>query len=391
MSKRICVLGSNSGRNAGDAAILSSIIYNLSRIRPGTEFEVPVPRKSDLYSRYDRSVARAVPMMPWNFSLRLLGIPTLLSILRSDIVLITDGIIFDVKLFNPLFNFLIFLVLLVPFAKLFRKKVVCLLVGVGPLETRCGRKFAGFVCNLCDDILVREQDSADLLKSVGVDGGKIMVYADAAFVDIAAPAERVRAILAENDLADCTNMVGLNVNSYLGRWLDDKDGGIDEVRLANELADGMDRIINNLKCKVVFVLTQVMDINFAEKVISRMKERAGVVVLSNERYSSEELMGVLGSMRLFIGMRLHSLILASAMDVPCIGLAYAPKVRHFMSLLGMDEFKLELSGLTGAVLAEKVMDMTRCESEIRPRFKDRTRELRQLARQGFECFCDKYL
>ena len=113
---------------------------------------------------------------------------------------------------------------------------------------------------------VREQDSADLLKSVGVDGNKIMVYADAAFADIAASPERVRAILAENDLADCTNMVGLNVNSYLDRWLDDKDGGIDEVRLANELADGMDRIMNNLKCKVVFVLTQVMDINFAEKV-----------------------------------------------------------------------------------------------------------------------------
>ena len=60
---RICVLGSNSGRNAGDAAILSSIIRNLAALRPETVFEVPVPRKRDLYRRFSRANTRAVPMM----------------------------------------------------------------------------------------------------------------------------------------------------------------------------------------------------------------------------------------------------------------------------------------------------------------------------------------
>ncbi len=390
MSKRICIIGSNSGRNAGDAALLSSIIRNILRLRPGTNFEVPVPRKRDLYKRYSKDIARAVPMMPWNLSLRLLGVPTFLSILRSDIILITDGIIFDVRLFNPLFNFLIQLVFIVPFAKMFGKKVVGLLVGIGPLHTRAGRMLTRFVGNLCDDIFVREQDSAALLREVGVDAGKISIYADAAFVNVPVPEERVKQILAENSIAEDERPVGMNVNVYLRNWLVGR-GGVDEDKFAVEIADGVDRIISGLNCRVVFVLTQIMDIDFAEKVLVKIKNRDKVVVIGNDRYSSEELMGVMAKMRLFAGMRLHSLILASAMNTPCIGLAYAPKVRHYIKLLGMDELKLEMAGLTGEALAAKVLDIAKRDAEIRPRFTRRIDELKKLANDGFEAFCGKYL
>ncbi|MFO7869810.1 MAG: polysaccharide pyruvyl transferase family protein [Kiritimatiellia bacterium] len=390
-SKRLCVLGSNSGRNAGDSAILSSIVGNISELRPGTRFEVPVPSKKNLYSRFSGKNVRAVGMMPWYLSLRFLGLPTVFSIMRSDVVLITDGIIFDVRLFNPLFNFLIQLVFLVPLARLFRRKVVCLLVGVGPLDTRAGRAFASFVCRRCDDIYVRESHSRKLLEMTGVPCDRIREYADAAFACVSAGPERGRQILKETGLRESEELIGINVNTYIDRWLGKNRGSMGRRQFSSELAAGIDAIIERTGSKVCFVLTQVMDIQVAETVRAKSAHSEDIAVLSNRDYSPEEMMSAVGEMRVFVGMRLHSLILATAVNTPCVGLIYAPKVRHFMELTGMEEFAMELSDLTAGRLADKVHDMLKRESQLREKIERNSARLREKAREGFRDFAEKYL
>ena len=388
--KRVCVLGSNSGRNAGDAAILSSIIHNLRRLKPGTLFDVPVPRKRDLYSRFDPDVARAVPMMPWYLSLRMIGLPTLLSVMRSDVMLITDGIIFDVRLLNPLFNFLIQLVFLVLPARLARTRIVCLLVGVGPLESRLGRRLAAWVCRSCDDILVRDEASAALLESVGVPRERMAIYADAAFLARPASPERVQQILAENGLADAGSLIGFNVNSYLDRWLKTK-GGMDADSFLRELGRTLDAVVERWQCPVVLVITQVMDIPFAERLLARVKCRERVVLVSNRQYTAEEIMGVLGALDLLVGMRLHSLILAAAVGTPCIGLAYAPKVRGFMTLLGQPELTQELAELTCEALLAKIESVLDDRDSVQRALATRVGELKVQAEAGFLEFAERYL
>jgi polysaccharide pyruvyl transferase WcaK-like protein len=49
-----------------------------------------------------------------------------------------------------------------------------------------------------------------------------------------------------------------------------------------------------------------------------------------------EVMAVLGHMRLVLGMRLHSLILAVAQGVPFVGVDYDPKIKGFMELAGVE-------------------------------------------------------
>ena len=384
---RICVIGSNSGRNAGDAAILNSVLHNIRARRPDTQFDVPVPRTSDLYaSRYSPEEVCAVPMMPWNFSFRFWGIPTFRSIARSDAMLITDGIIFDVKLFNPAFNFLLFLTLLVPFAKLFRKKVVGLLIGVGPLDSFWGKRFARFVCNRCDALYVREHDSAELLKSVGVNPELIHVFADAAFVDVPVEGERVDAILDENGIDPAQALVGINVNTYLDRWLKSNES-VDPDRFARELAAAIDQLAERDDVKVVMILTQIMDVDYAHRLLASCQQRERVAVLGNDRYSAEELMGAMGRLSVFAGMRLHSLILASAMNVPCVGLAYAPKVRHFMSLMGCPENTVELAGFEAGQLVSR-FDELRADASARETYATRASELKQKAHDGYDAFCE---
>ncbi len=391
MAKKICVLGSNSGRNAGDAAILSSIIHNVQKVAPGTTFEVPVPRKENLTSRFDPAVVRPIPMMPWNLSLRFIGWTTMRSIARCDAALITDGIIFDVKLLNPLFNFLILLSVVVPFAKLVRTPVICFLVGIGPLETTLGKKLARLVCNACDAIWVRENDSKELLVSVGVPAERIEIFADAAFVAPPAPAKRVDTILVENGLQPGGSpLLGININSYGDKWLRHSET-VDRDAFPRLLAKGMDAVVEKMDYRVVMILTQIMDVAYAHKVLSFMQHKSRVTVIGNDRYTAEEIMGVTGRLRFFAGMRLHSLILATAMNVPSIGLAYAPKVRHFMHLMNAQDSILELADFSPETFIAHIRRLESGEAQRRAAWTQRVSELKTKALEGYRRLADRYL
>src|SRR5690606_29265029 len=123
---RITLLGNNAGRNLGDMAILSSILSSLARHLPAARFYVPSTNPQWTRQHYgDRFDVKALNVMPWTGSVRLLGVPTLGALAASDVAMICDGIIFGNRLFNPAFNYLITLVALVPLARLLRCRVVC--------------------------------------------------------------------------------------------------------------------------------------------------------------------------------------------------------------------------------------------------------------------------
>jgi polysaccharide pyruvyl transferase WcaK-like protein len=65
-------------------------------------------------------------------------------------------------------------------------------------------------------------------------------------------------------------------------------------------------------------------------------------------YDTPDLQGLIGRMDLVVAMRLHALIFAATQHVPMIGLAYDPKVRQFLELVGSPS--IELSDVTPPTL-----------------------------------------
>ena len=103
--KRITLLGNNSGRNLGDAAIMSSILDMVAKELPDAEVLVPTLNPNFVSDNYAQKYnVKAVDVRLRTLSLRLLGLPTFYSLLRSDIALICDGIIFGRKLFLSLIH-----------------------------------------------------------------------------------------------------------------------------------------------------------------------------------------------------------------------------------------------------------------------------------------------
>lgn len=355
----ITLLGSNSGNNLGDAAIMSAILDAVTKELPDAEFLVPSTRPSFINKHYSaRFNVKGINIMPWTLSIRMLGLPTFRALARSDCALICDGIIFGKQLFNPLFNFLITLIFVVPWARLVGCKMVCYSCGIGPFPSKLSRLFARWVLNGCDLVIMREHDSEKLAKEIGCTN-PVYVTGDAAFINPVSSQARAHEILSELGLKPGRELLGVNVTKYLDAWLEPDQKVNDRTGFISMLADGIASAAAQVEggFDVVVFSTHPMDEPSANLLVDALKARSiNAVMLGNTRYLSHDIQSVMRECSLFTGMRFHSLVLASAVAAPIVGLVYAPKVRGYMRLLKCEQYSLELGTLSaqklGLVLAD---------------------------------------
>lgn len=389
--KKITVLGSFSGRNSGDAAILASIVSEITSLYPNVQFEVPTINPSYILNEFPNGNVKPISAMPWNLSLRLLGIPVFRSVARTDITLITAGVLNDLRLFNPAFSFLLALFFVIPFAKKLNKSVICYCVGVGPLMSYWGKRMTKYICNdNCDLIMMREDDSYELLKGIGVVKPPMDVYADAAFNNTPSSPSRINEILREENIDKTKNLIGLNITSYVGDWLK-KEDRVSKESFRQEIIQTVDQLIADLNVNVVFVVTQMMDIAFAEEVRKQVKNQESVRIVTLEQYNNHEIMGLLGELDLFIGMRLHSLILASAMGTPVVGINYHPKVGSILRFIGQHERIIELNETNSITLFSMVEGTFSERDRIKDQLKLRISEIKNQARKATDRLVENYL
>lgn len=378
---RITLLGNNSGRNLGDAAILAGILDIFTKKNPNISFYVPsiLPKFiNDNYgSRYN---VKGVNIMPWTLSIRLFGLPTLYCMAKSEIALICDGIIFGRKLFSP-HNFLITLILLIPWAKLLRCKIVCYCCGIGPFPSKLSETIARCVINSADLVIMRDHDSKQLAKNIGVKK-PIEVAGDAAFLNRVSDDNRARRIAEDEGLDLSIPIMGLNITRYLDGWLEKSErlkdksdflsiiaGGI--IQAATKLAEDDNNGNNCPLFQTVIFSASPMD----EQISFDLASLIGGKVIDNSKYLSHDIQSIMRRCELLVGMRFHSLVLAAAVGVPVVGLIYAPKVRGFMRLLNCEEYGIELYKLTTHILCDKLVAAWKGRSSLKTRQQKISNEL----------------
>ena len=176
---------------------MASTISNIKDLAPETRFEVPTLNPSFISQNYPSSYVRPVSILPWNLSIKLLGLPTLMSIRRTDLSLITDAILFDVGLYNPVFNYLFGLATIVAYAKRLGKPIYGLNCGVGPVSTKDGERLVKYICNNTKLTIVRDEYSRNLLQKIGVSNPSIIVGADSALNNQPVETSRINEIFFE--------------------------------------------------------------------------------------------------------------------------------------------------------------------------------------------------
>ncbi len=201
--------------------------------------------------------------------------------------------------------------------------------GLGPLETRIGKRIARSVLRSAQAVTLRDKMSADKLHSLfepghaPISGDRVRVTADPALGLHPASPERVEALMeAENLTGLQDSMVMVSLRPWPG-----------DQHLTGALASALALLHRERGLVPVFLPLQYPgDLEKCRAAAAACPIPTRVV---EGIYTPQEITGLIGRAEAVIGMRLHALILAVAAGVPCMGLIYDPKIKGFLDDLGL--------------------------------------------------------
>ena len=324
--------------------------------------------KSQIGDRIEITVFSASPKDTANlYKVRALPrtlIPHVARALKECDLLISGGgsLIQDATSFRSLSYYLSVIAL----AKLYRRKVMVLGQGIGPLRRRISRRLAGKVLSKTDLITVRDVQSAGLLRQMGVCRPPVEVTADPTFLLQPCSAAESAGLMSEAGLSENDDVIAVS----LRRWPETPE--IEEAA-AKSLAE----LAQTLPAKLLLVAMQSPD---DELLARQVKATVGEAVVQPAPWTAEQLLGVLSRCRLVVGMRLHALVFAAAVGIPCLGISYDPKVEQFLAATGQKG--TSLGETVSGHLAERVMDAWDARDALASRLAETVPAMRDAAAEN---------
>ncbi|HEY3268877.1 MAG TPA: polysaccharide pyruvyl transferase CsaB [Armatimonadota bacterium] len=225
-------------------------------------------------------------------------------------------------------------------ARIIRRPVFLYAQGIGPLTRKPVRAAVRAVLNSVQAITVRDRDSKRLLTEIGVTRPPVYLTADPVWALDAAPPERAGLIWERQGLPSA----GRTVAFALRAWPAAPDIAGVAARAAGMLAE------QGLQ-PAFLPMQRPDDETLVHSIRAAMTEPAPWL---QGAYAPGELLALAGRADLLAGMRLHALIFAASQGVPCLALAYDPKVSSLAAELGLPS--LDVNGMTGESLAAAVGD-----------------------------------
>ncbi len=353
--KKITVLGNNSGRNAGDMAILGNLLRDVSEVISDVEFYIPTTNTKFIGEHFKEFNVKPVGMMPWNFSIKNLGYPLYKAMTNTDLVLICDNILFDRKYYNPLFNNLASIALFAPICKKRNIPIVLYNVSVGPIDYPVGKKALQKVLDATDLVVTRDSATKEIFDGLGVKYPELHIHADCAMNTVPPSQAHMDKIIAKEKLfTNPKGTIGFNVNAYIDNW--SEGGTFTRDDFCGSIAGAANQVIEELDVDVIFFVTQVMDLKVTRECVAKINKQDRVKIISNVEYNYEEIAALLEKVEVHSGLRTHTLIFCAAMATPMIGITSYPKSAGFLRTVGQEKWQVPFAKLTADYLGAMIKD-----------------------------------
>lgn len=335
--RRIFLVGYYGVDNLGDEAIRHAIEAAAASLG------VEVARFA---SRGRSTDPRAVPT-------GLRAIPATIRAIRATdrVVLGGGGILKDEGLRLPV-ELLVTAVL----ARLARRRVDLLAVGVGPFYRPVGRWLVAAIARLCRVRTVRDEASAIALRGLGV--GRVLVGADPIFAgDGPAPVVPT----GSDRVSGRSRRAAVSVRPWFDRH-PPAGGGADPVaRLQADLATGLGPLRRAGWAIDFLALYWPRDRDAGRAVAARLPDGSGEVVEAAAALDWASLGTAIAASDLVIAMRYHAVAAAALAGRPVIAIAYEPKVASLAADLAIPAVAVDdpaLAANLGSVVAAAVEGRT---------------------------------
>ncbi len=321
------ICGAYGHGNAGDDAILKSIIQSVQELDDTMPITVLAKNTQSIKKRY-----RVNSIYSFN-------IPRMMAAMRKSVLYINGGgtLIQNATSRRSLWYYLFTLRL----AKFLGNKVDMYGCGIGPVRGKKNIRLVKKVLDRSvDTITLREKDSMEELESFGVKRPEILLCSDPALVLPPSSPLDVESYLKKHGLQDGKPYICFMLRNWQG--FEDKSAAI---------AACADQAYREYGMTPVFLSLNIFhDTLAAKKVAQYMKSPYHIL---DDWAEPELLIGLLGHMDVVVSMRLHGLIFSSLSGVPLVGISYDPKIGSFLKYLGAGTC-IDLDDVTEPVLNDAV-------------------------------------
>ncbi|MBT6068470.1 hypothetical protein HOG48_01815 [Candidatus Peregrinibacteria bacterium] len=373
--KHYIICGNYGAGNLGDEAILRGILYDLENISSGgkvTIFSGDPSATKVTYKDVPNLEVDSVAFMPsgikslFKFLSKKNRKGTIEALKKADVFILGGGGLFtDDQTWKAVFIWFIQALA----AKLYKKKIVIYGNSVGPLRSTLARILTRKAFLWAEKITVRDEESAKRLKKLGIEDGKVTITADPA-LNISYLLERKsrkKEILSE--------IQGEQIEEETEEKTDQKKYAVISLRYlerTNKLyekavIDFINHLISQNDYQVYlkpFGGGIISDQEYLNKLIDQNElDKNSVHVHKNN--SLKETLDLIKGADFLLGMRLHSLIFATLVGTPFIGLSYSEKVRNFARSLNLEDFVLSLKETSTDTLLKTHGDLQKYEKHIK--------------------------
>ncbi len=324
----VVICGAYGRGNAGDDAILEAILQEMRSIDP--DMPVTVLSKDPKSTRltYRVPAVHRSNLPAWHTAMR-----------RAKLYINGGGsLIQDVTSRRSLWFYLYNIAA----AKRAGCKVQMYGCGIGPVTRSRHRQLAADVLNRSVDVItLREPNSLDELRSMGVTKPEILLTADPALTLRRAGDDEIDSVLLRAGIPPH----GRYLCFALRRWK-----GFEEK--APVFAAAARYAYQTYGLTPVFTAVEKHLDPGAGRLAARGLEDIPHYFL-DDAGGAGTIIGALSRMEIVVSMRLHALIFAAGQGIPLAGVVYDPKVSAFLRYIGQELFT-DLSELTEANLREMI-------------------------------------
>lgn len=350
---KILLSGYYGYNNAGDEAILKSIIANIKKIDKDADITVLSDNIEFTKEKYNiNAVKRFNPLH------------ILKALLKCDILISGGGTLFQDKTST---RSLIYYTSIINIAKLFGKKVMIYANGIGPLKKQSNIKRVKKSIEKSDIITLRDIEALETIKSMKVENKNIFLTTDPVFS--LKPDDNTQALLKENNIPCDKEFVVISARSW------DKQGEFTTI-----FAKACDYIIEKYDKNIIFFALQYPhDLKSTHIIKQKMKNNSYII----QDITPMQMMGIMQKATYVISMRLHGLIFASSVCTPVLGFSYDPKIDNLLNQIDMPVCS-KIEDMSIEDMKKSVDDMEINIQLYRKKLESKIEKIKEMAKKNFD-------
>lgn len=328
----IGIVGNYGNDNQGDESVLEGIITQLENAFPIERKDIIV-FTNNLEQTKERYKTDVAPLFinrktdPMKFIATIMHHRKILPSL--DLLIIGGGgILMDLYKNNPFVYGMYGLLV-----RMTKVPAVIFGAGVGPINTFIGKKFIKMTVTSTKAIMVRDQESKEVLHSIGVKQPVEVIMDPAFYLPFSKKQQK----------NERPKKIGVTAITYFHKRYWPTHDETKYNAYIQGMAKNLDHILDNEpEAEIEFFSTKHPSDTMTTKDIHNLMRHKNRAIVHDRLLTHREIINLSAKMDIVIGTRLHSLIMSIVSKTPIIGVGYHDKVIDVMAEIGCKENTLTI-------------------------------------------------